>query len=248
MSTYREIKPAAVLSDCIDAYWTIQTGALLQPVTWRIFPDGCIDIIVNTGSVTVHSEQRTLEPGRQYLAGTMTVTQEVTRVTHSHLTGIRFRPGGFALFYREDLEAVRDNLVDFHDPGLAGLLDGDEAVYARLDQYFLRKRSFTETRVVAMTEQMFRLKGMVTVDALAKAHHLTHRTLERMFKKHTGITAREMTKIVRFRFAMDRLKNNPSSESLLRIAFETGYYDHAHLTHDIKKYAGLNPSDLRAGS
>jgi AraC-like DNA-binding protein len=33
-------------------------------------------------------------------------------------------------------------------------------------------------------------------------------------------------------------------ESLLRIAFELGYYDHAHLTNEFKRYAGIRPSEL----
>lgn len=243
-SPYREIKPVAALADCIDAYWTVQTGALLQPVTQRIYPDGCIDIIINTGTLVAGSDVQTLLPGQQYLAGTMTVVRDVARVAFSHLTGIRFRPGGFAVFYNEDLPSLRDELVTFHDPQLALLIDRDEQVFERLDRYYLGRKPARDSVIMAMTGHMYQMKGSVTVDTLARTHHITHRTLERLFKKHTGITAKEMTRIVRFRFAMERLKNNPDKESLLRIAFETGYYDHAHLTNEIRKYAGVTPSRL----
>lgn len=242
--SYQEIKPAAALADCIDAYWTVQTGLVLQPGSRRIYPDGCIDIIINTGSLASGSGTGLLLPGRQYLAGTMTVVKEVVRMPHNHVTGIRFRPGGFTLFYHEDLPALRDDLVEFHDPQLALLIDRDEQVFERLDRYYSKKLPARESAVVAMARSMYGMKGLVSVDQLARLHHVTHRTLERLFKKHTGITAKEMTKIVRFRFAMERLKNNPGNESLLRIAFETGYYDHAHLTNEIRKYAGVTPSQL----
>jgi AraC-like DNA-binding protein len=35
-----------------------------------------------------------------------------------------------------------------------------------------------------------------------------------------------------------------SEESLFRIAVEFGYYDHAHLTNEFKKYSGILPSEL----
>ena len=35
-----------------------------------------------------------------------------------------------------------------------------------------------------------------------------------------------------------------TNESLLRMAYDLGYYDHAHLTNEFKKYAGILPSEL----
>ncbi len=35
------------------------------------------------------------------------------------------------------------------------------------------------------------------------------------------------------------------NQSLLQIAFDGGYYDHAHMTHNFKQIAGANPSTFR---
>ena len=42
----------------------------------------------------------------------------------------------------------------------------------------------------------------------------------------------------------EQIKERGADSSLLEIAFETGYYDHAHLANAIKKYTGLQPSQL----
>jgi hypothetical protein len=41
---YAEYKPDPQLASYIDAYYTIETGPLYQPVTRRIFADGCTEI------------------------------------------------------------------------------------------------------------------------------------------------------------------------------------------------------------
>ena len=81
------------------------------------------------------------------------------------------------------------------------------------------------------------------VEALAQEAHVSNRTLERIFKENVGIPPKEFLRIVRFQEVLKRLRQTDvSEESLLRVAFGLGYYDHAHLTNEFKKYAGILPS------
>jgi AraC-like DNA-binding protein len=59
-----------------------------------------------------------------------------------------------------------------------------------------------------------------------------------------GISPKEYINFVRYQFALQQIKQNNSQKSLLDIAIETGFYDHSHLTNEIKKYSGLLPSQL----
>jgi len=65
-----------------------------------------------------------------------------------------------------------------------------------------------------------------------------------IYNAGSGTAPKEFLKIIRFQEALKRLQLNTSQESLLRIAYELGYYDHAHLTNEFKKYAGILPSEL----
>ncbi len=86
--------------------------------------------------------------------------------------------------------------------------------------------------------------GQVTVDSLAKKNHTTPRQLERNFQRYIGISPKEFANIIRFRFALSKIKHRRQDESLLSIAADCGYYDHAHLTNEIKRYTGLTPSGI----
>ncbi|TWV97499.1 helix-turn-helix domain-containing protein [Chitinophaga pinensis] len=66
--------------------------------------------------------------------------------------------------------------------------------------------------------------------------HITTRQLERNFQRHIGVSPKEFTNIVRFRCALSQIKHNKQEGSLLSIALDCGYYDHAHLTNEIKRY------------
>ncbi|MCK7560040.1 helix-turn-helix domain-containing protein [Chitinophaga sedimenti] len=70
------------------------------------------------------------------------------------------------------------------------------------------------------------------------------RQLERHFNTHIGITPKEYSNIIRFQHALSKIKMQAHKSSLLDIAFECGYYDHAHLTNDLRKNTGYAPSQL----
>jgi transcriptional regulator GlxA family with amidase domain len=68
--------------------------------------------------------------------------------------------------------------------------------------------------------------------------------LERNFKKLIGLSPKEYSNIIRFQNALSLIKNSSQRRSLLDIAFECGYYDHSHLSNEIKQKTGLSPSLL----
>nr|WP_291142910.1 AraC family transcriptional regulator [Flavobacterium sp. UBA7680] len=50
--------------------------------------------------------------------------------------------------------------------------------------------------------------------------------------------------MVRFQNTLNVIKNADQNRNLFDISFECGFYDHSHLTNNIKKYSGLTPSEL----
>jgi AraC-like DNA-binding protein len=247
---YKEVKPSASLRNHIDAYWLLQTGSLQTPLKRSLFPDGCVDIICNIGYAaiqvicTLSSEIILLKPGTHYLAGTMTAIATVSRLPDTHLIGIRFKPGAFACFYAYELGELTNRVIDFRDGRLAMLLDGDEDVFSRIDAYYQKKKSDATIAIIPIAASIYALKGQIDMHSLAQMHNISLRTMERHFKKDIGISPKELTKIIRFQSALSRLKNKSATESIAGIASEIGYYDQAHMTNEIKKYAGLNPSQL----
>jgi len=271
--SYKEYPPAKELLDYIDAYW-IRKNVPGPGITGRrVYADGCADIIVNTGSSTAWFNPMAragntipLHPGKMYLGGTMTEYGVVTASADCILTGIRFRPGGFYVLYRHPRAPAVDTLLEFTDHALQPLMSdikapgdaGSEGPASRLDTYFLAKRNVppepsthsekTHHDFIAIHKTIVLAKGQISVETLSKECHMSRRTMERVFKENVGIPPKEFIRIARFQEVLRRLPGQASSssprESLLRIAFELGYHDHAHLTNEFKQYAGVLPSEL----
>jgi AraC-like DNA-binding protein len=242
---YTEIPPAEHLQDFIDTYWIMETGALYQPAEVRLYADGTTDIFVNMGSTMPLLNNKPLLPGTIYFGGTMTNSSLIQRLPNSVFIGIRFKPGGFAFFYKLPLQELTDEIIEFPDRFLYDLLDVDNKVTDRLNDFFTRKIRNTYN-LLPLTKTVENHRGKITVDHLAEKHHVTNRTLERMFNEHMGITPKEFIKVIRFQQVLKRIRKKDFKESLSQLAYEMGYYDHAHLTNDVKRYAGFNPTTLAA--
>jgi len=67
------------------------------------------------------------------------------------------------------------------------------------------------------------------------------RRLERLMKKYTGLSPKQLYQISRFQRASNDIIYNSVPNSLVDIAYSHDYYDQMHLTKDFKKYAGSTP-------
>lgn len=221
-----------------------------------------------------HAEEMIpLHPGRLYLGGTMTAYGVVHSEPGSILIGIRFRPGGFYTLFGIPMEPAVDTLLEFHDHELVELMKDEKNLPDNLNSWFAnrppsgdKKYNFAELSKIA-----YQSRGQASVETLATEAHVSNRTLERIFKENVGIPPKEFLRIIRFQEVLRQLRQTGTrgsetgargsatgaatsaatgastpapEESLLRIAFDLGYYDHAHLTNEFKKYAGILPSEL----
>jgi AraC-like DNA-binding protein len=244
---YREIPPHQALSPFIDAYWTV-IGNNPGYLPDTVLPDACVDIIFNTGpgfASEVGSTQ--MNTGQAYLIGTMTRRKEMIRPPETRLTGIRFKPGGFPFFYDHLLlKDTADKTVEF-DPGLLPQIpDTSSKLAPLLDHFFCDRLTLPSRQALTLVTAVHQAKGRITVSELAKRNFVTTRQLERLFSLHLDITPKEFINVTRFQYTFDKIRRESSRKSLLDIAFECGYYDHAHLANEIKRYTGSIPSGLAA--
>jgi AraC-like DNA-binding protein len=144
------------------------------------------------------------------------------------------------------MEPAVDRVIELRDEELSVLLSTETELAARLDNYFMARKVRPKRTFSTIIDMVYRCGGQVSVEELSLACHVSNRTMERLFKEHVGIPPKEFMRIVRFQEVLKRLRQagKVSEESLLRVAFELGYYDHAHLTNEFKKYAGILPSEL----
>lgn len=241
---YNEYSPHPALAPYVDAYWRF-TGDGMAAMVQRILPDGCMDIIVNLGDDQLPDAGGFfMKSGQSYLVGTMSHSIDSTVLPHSHLVGIRFRPAGFPALYRcGSLHEFTDLTVEFDNKLAPDLRRGDISPKTALDNFFLKRLGRELPRLMPAIGEIECKNGLIDVPTLARNHCTTVRQLQRAFKEQVGLSPKEFINVVRFRYAIQLIKTN-NRHGLLDIALKAGYYDHAHLTNAIRKYAGVAPSSL----
>jgi len=187
----------------------------------------------------------------------MTKYQLVELAKESDLIGVRFKIENFGFLSNISLDDTKNSRVEFSEmfPNkkleILNHLTDIEGIKAKIDflENFIEtsfKQNFQrqDQLIVSVVQNIRELQGIVNVKDLAKSHHISLRQLERRFKNYIGLTVKEFSSIVRF----DNAKKSIASftkTSLSEIAFNTGFFDHSHMTNEFQRISGENPSHFR---
>jgi AraC-like DNA-binding protein len=242
---YRETKPCGALEPFIHTFWELRGDE--NDSQWeRNFPDGCSGLVINLGETCkTDNGLVSMDYGKTYVVGAMTAFNDSFVDADTHLLGVCLKPAAFSNFYNyaPQNELINSTIeFDKRHSFSAEKLNNHPANY--LNQFFLDRFRKTEDQLKSVIRDIHSSNGHISIYEIAKRNYTTVRQLERKFKTHIGITPKEYSNIVRFQHALTLIKNSGSGRSLLDIAFECGFYDHSHLTNEIKRNTGLAPSQL----
>lgn len=238
---YKEYHPNILLSPYIETYW-ISNDSIQGEQTIRVLPDGCVDIIFDWN-------EKSFSPK---IIGTITTYLDVSYINNIRMMGIRFRPCGVSAFTQVPINEFTDTSVDISlsetifDPYFFEQLleiesECDKIHY--IDSYLVTqlKNTFAIDRQMIYTIDLIReTKGTLPISAVLNKVYLCERQFERKFKATVGVTPKTFSSITRFANTKEVLRS-ATNESLFSIALECGYYDHAHLIREHKRFAGDSP-------
>ncbi|MBK9538306.1 MAG: AraC family transcriptional regulator [Flavobacteriales bacterium] len=229
----------------IRQYWLI-TGRQEQPDPIELLPDGGVSLVVNLGD-GIHSSRfgmRWCEEGT-LIVGAQTRGDTQLLLGESLMFGITFKPGGFTFFHRYDpMDRMADDVQPFDRSQFPNpeLILRQPAAY--VDRFYLERLKpprFSLAEVVASVEQRM---GRVRMDELMRLHCTTARQLERQFKQQLGITPKEFIDLTRFNHAFEVVQREGGTRSMMDIAWNCGYYDHAHMANAFQKHMGRPPGNF----
>jgi AraC-like DNA-binding protein len=242
---HNSVPPSAALGAYIHSFWELKGDDADQQ--WeRIFPDGCPGIIVNLGaSCKTDNGFTVMEAGKTYVAGAMTSFKDSFIDRNTHLLGVCLKPAVFSSFYNyASQHELTDHTVEFDRRHAVDIGKMRNDPYAYLNRYFLDKQRNMYQPLQPVLQDIHLSNGNISIGEMAKRNFTTVRQLERLFKTHVGLTPKEYVKIIRFQAALAMMNEVNQSRSLSDIAFECGFYDHAHLTNEVKLHTGLTPSQF----
>jgi len=162
--------------------------------------------------------------------------------------GLKFRPGAFSGIVA-DVSRLTNQRVEAttllsgiarleRDIARSGSIeDCLEAVEARLRLPSLS----VEAKVVRdLVERLERDRSFIRVEQVADALGVDVRTLQRLFRRHVGVSPKWVLSRYRLLEAAESLERTPRP-SLVRLAMELGYADQAHFTRDFTRVIGEPP-------
>ncbi|MCH5596761.1 helix-turn-helix transcriptional regulator [Niabella ginsengisoli] len=242
---YKKIKPYKELEPYIHFYWEL-IGNEVERQWERVFPDGCAGVVINLGDTCLTDNgSAIMEFGKTYIVGAMTSFKDSFIDTHTHLIGACLKPATFANFYSYTSQNVLINdTVEFEKSNSFNVDKTFVNPFNYFDHYFSERIKSKINPLQSVINDIHSTNGQISISDLAKRNFITVRQLERNFKKLIGLSPKEYLNIIRFQNALSLIKQSNQNRSLLDIAFECGYYDHSHLSNEIKQKTGLPPSLL----
>jgi AraC-like DNA-binding protein len=224
-------RPAAA-PELLVCTWS-RTTADGPPRTYRIVPDGCVDLIWTGATLMVagpdtHAQPTTTGPGA--------------------LHGVRLRPGvAPALFGLPASELLdgRPTLTELEGQTLADARLIDALSVADSPADVLERavlRALRRDRIdPAVPEVVAGLLRGETVAALAERFGFTERSLHRRSVAAFGYGPKMLHRVLRFQRALRLVRGG---RSYADAAHEAGYADQPHLARDVRALAGVPLSEL----
>ncbi len=140
---------------------------------------------------------------------------------------------------------LRDVKFLFHEE-FASFLREKNTLVERLqiiEAFLMSRLKYAEKidrQIVWATGVIRQTGGILPVRELMDRVCICQRHFERRFKHATGYTPKEYSRVVKFRRAMDQLRQ-VSGNNLFSVAVDCGYYDSSHLVKEFKKLSGSSP-------
>jgi AraC-like DNA-binding protein len=238
------VEAADVLRPYVGCYWVItaQPGAMI-----RVVPDG-------TTSISIQ-----VQPHRSlawFLRGPLIEPQVRRFRSASTLIGVRLRPGvaflvsgtpaGAMVGRRVRLSGARFRALN----SAIGSPSHAPAHYIDVLQRFLIERlahAAVHPIVAKTIERIQRERGCVRVGDIAAECAVSQRHLHRLMRTWIGYGAKRLGRIARFQTALEQIDRSPG-RSGASLAYDSGYFDQAHLTVDMARLANATPGQLKSRS
>ena len=254
--SYLEFQPDVKFSHLVDCYWT-SIGPLSG--IHRVLPDGCADLIFNFGEALIDCYDNQASVLKESIAavGMMTTYRDVSSANGADLLGVRFKSGSLSLLTKASLSELKNTTIqageiipEFNGIFLERLFNTHGTgkrialIEITLGQLLTNSQTASDKLISSVTDLILQSKGQMRIRDIADSACIGIRQLQRRFETSAGIGLKEYARVIRFIHTAAALKSSPH-KSILEIAFENGYYDHAHLSNDFMQMAGFLPSTLK---
>ncbi len=248
---FERIAPREELSRIIKEFWVYENPDN-TPEIQKIIPDGYSEIIIHYGDPYLINLTGSWE-----LQSRLLFSNQISKFFHlkntgtSSMIGMKLFPeAGYELFHT-DMSSYTDQVINLEEltdtSQLSMLTSKEHLIETRVEilENWVEKTYLEQTdqllKIRKTIDLIFESKGMIENQALSESVELSARQLERLFKRTIGITIKFFSRIVRFNYIFELMKNKELS--WIQIALHSGYFDQSHFIKNFKEFTGEEPSN-----
>ncbi|MEQ9166382.1 MAG: helix-turn-helix transcriptional regulator [Fulvivirga sp.] len=248
---YDQITLSAPLDKIIKSIWWIDSEGDATIETQKIVPDGYPEFIIHFGDAfEINISGRWETQAKFLLAGQIRKHFHLRNTGVAKMLGIKFQPAAVHRLFGLDMSELMDDVIAVDQTHgtlyeLAAELSGYsdfEACKIHIEKWFNSEviQSSELGSVYKAVQELIATNGNVRLNQLYEELGVSERTLERQFKKAIGLGPKFYSRIIRFTYIFDQIKQG--KEPWLDITYDSGYYDQAHFIKNFKEFTGESPS------
>jgi methylphosphotriester-DNA--protein-cysteine methyltransferase len=238
----RFVEAAEPLRRFVGCFWVVTAGC---GATIRVVPDGSSAI-----GITSPDTNRS----GWTLRGPLLRPDERRFDEPSVMVGIRLLPGVAHLLSGVSAQALlgrrirATDLPAFRDLAAASSFRTAEETIDALQTFLRRRLAGAQLHPVVATaiSEIERGRGRARVEDVARLCGVSARHLNRLMRVWVGYGPKAFATVVRFQQTLKQMERAPA-RSGAALASDTGYFDQAHLTLDLTRFAGATPGRLSNG-
>lgn len=251
------INPTGILSKYIQNYFIVETYNSIDFMPKeRVYPTGNATIVFHYGSPSIFQKKdssKNIEPNL-VICGQQTSYYDLSLSGKTGMILIVFKPHGVKSFFNFPITELLNENLSLHDLINNETIELEDKLFnspnnkqriTHLENFLIKRliQNYEFERVEYALEIIENSKGQIKAQVIAHEVCLGIKQFERTFSKYVGINPKKYASIVRFQNVIQMRRKHKNS-SMFQLAFDNGYYDHAHFIHDFKSFTGLSPKEF----
>lgn len=241
-SIYRELSPPAPLKGALLCLWTQSIASDYGGHVQRVMPDACIDMVFVNHAAPV-------------VVGPWTESFLAPFAPGTHIVGARFHPGAATWLLGPVAHALLNRAVSLR--ALCGTPVAAQFAQVTQAATLSARRSALESALLGQLGRA-RATDQTVCAAIAwlarhpdgRVQHLSRwtgisgRQMSRRFVAAVGYGPKTLQAVLRCQRLLHIASQTRARLSLVELAMSAGYADQAHMTREVRRFAGRTPTQL----
>jgi len=259
MVHFQRFKPSPELVEYIQGYWHIKNGDKSECLD--LVPDGHPEVyFILKGGLSFQStngEMKSCPPFGmvgQLKGRFLSWVEPNTEVLYAKLYPWTPFPFFKIPFWElNDQMAEIDTAIPLGNEGIHQLgrsvlsAENIQDSIGLLDSYFkekLKRVNAENPFINYAIQKIYQTNGTISIDGLTQKIHASRRYVEKVFKKHIGMSPKQYARLIRVKKASLLLLEEGFKGNISQVAASLDYYDQSHFLKDFKIVVNRTPSEF----